>query len=65
MNVTPHLPRLAYGIKEACQAASVGRSFIYSEMKVGRLKSFKAGSRTLIAVADLETWLDGLKRHAA
>ena len=62
---TSHLHCMAYGIKEACQATSVGRSLLYEEIKSGKLKCFKVGTRTLIADADLEAWLDGYKRLAA
>jgi len=63
--MSTHPDRLAFGIKEACEAACVGRSLLYLELKSGKLKSFKIGSRTLIAATDLEAWLDGYKCHAA
>lgn len=50
--------RLAFGISDACEATGLGRSFIYEEIKAGRLLCFKAGSRTLIAAEDLRAWLD-------
>ena len=50
--------RLAYSIPDALTAVSMGRSFIYEEIKAGRLRTFKVGSRTLIAAADLSAWLD-------
>ena len=53
-----HSPaKLAYGIADAVQATSVGRSFLYEEIKAGRLKTFKVGTRTLIAATDLMSWL--------
>ena len=53
-----HSPaKLAYGIADAVQATSVGRSFLYEEIKAGRLKTFKVGTRTLIAATDLMAWL--------
>jgi len=57
--------RLSYGIREAVEATSVGRSLLYEEIKSGKLRVFKIGSRTLIASEDLQSWLDGYKRHAA
>jgi excisionase family DNA binding protein len=58
-----HSPtKLAYGIAEAVKATNVGRSFLYEEIRVGRLKSFKVGNRTLIAVEDLIAWIDSYKR---
>ena len=55
---TEHSPgKLAYGIADAVQATSVGRSFLYEEIKAKRLKVFKVGTRTLIAADDLTDWL--------
>lgn len=50
--------RLSYGIRQACEATGLGRSFIYSEIAEGRLPTFKVGSRTLIAADDLTAWLE-------
>jgi len=53
-----HSPsKLAYGIADAVQATSVGRSKIYEEIKAGRLKTFKIGTRTLITPENLSAWL--------
>ena len=49
--------KLAYGIADAVQATSVGRSFLYEEIKAGRLKTFKVGTRTLITAENLSAWL--------
>ena len=53
-----HSPvKLAYGISEAVKATSIGRSRLYEEIRAGRLKAFKIGSRTPIAANDLSAWL--------
>ncbi len=53
-----HSPsKLAYSIAGAVQVTSIGRSKLYEEIKSGRLKTFKVGTRTLIATADLMAWL--------
>lgn len=57
--------RLAYGINQAIEATSVGRSLLYLEIKSGKLKVFKVGSRTLIASEDLQAWLDEYRKQAA
>ncbi|MBT5108269.1 MAG: helix-turn-helix domain-containing protein [Rhodospirillaceae bacterium] len=49
--------KLAYGIADAVQATSVGRSSLYEEIRAGRLKTFKIGTRTLIAAESLNAWL--------
>ena len=53
--------RLAYGINQAVEATSVGRSLLYEQIKAGNLKTFKIGTRTLIAAEDLNTWLESHK----
>jgi len=53
---TPTL--LAYGINQAVKATSVGRSLLYEQIKAGNLKTFKIGTRTLIATEDLVAWLE-------
>ncbi len=53
--------RLAYGISQAVEATSVGRSFIYQEIKAGKLKTFKIGTRTLIAADDLLEWINSYR----
>lgn len=65
MTHTNPTERLSYAIKDACHCVGVGRSLLYDEIKSGKLRVFKIGSRTLIASEDLQSWLDGYKRHAA
>ena len=53
--------KLAYSIKEACRASSLGRTTLYAHIKSGRLKTIKVGGRTLIPVESLESLLfDGM-----
>ena len=49
--------RLAYGINDAVKATSIGRSLLYEQIRAGKLKTFKIGSRTLIAADELTAWL--------
>jgi excisionase family DNA binding protein len=53
----PNKQKLAHGIKDALELVPIGRSFLYEEIKAGRLKIFKIGTRTLIADDDLKAWL--------
>ncbi len=54
---TTNIPNLqAYDVASFCKAFSLSRSFVYLEIKAGRLKRFKAGRRTLISVAEAERW---------
>lgn len=57
MQSDTHPPKLAYSIKEACQASSLGRTTLYAHIKAGRLKTVKVGGRTLIPRASLEALL--------
>jgi len=53
-----HSPsKITYGIADVVEATSVGRSKIYEEIKAGRLKTFKIGTRTLVTAENLYAWL--------
>lgn len=52
----------AYDIKSFCKAFNVSRSFVYEEMKAGRLKAVKVGRRTLIPRANALAWLNSGER---
>ena len=51
---------LAFTVSEAARRAGVGRSSLYEAIARGELPLRKFGKRSLIRVADLQTWLDGL-----
>ena len=50
----------ALSIANACKRAGVGRTFIFEEIRSGRLKAKKAGRRTLVLREDLTAWLQAL-----
>ena len=52
--------KLAYSIDDVTKLTGVGRSFVYEEIKAGRLVVKKAGRRTLVFDADLIAWLTSL-----
>jgi hypothetical protein len=52
--------RLAHSIADVVNATGVGRSFIYAEIKAGRLIIRKAGRRSLVFDDDLKAWLGSL-----
>lgn len=52
--------KIALSIREACEAAGVGRTVLYEDIAKGRLVAHKRGRRTLIKVIELERWLDEL-----
>ncbi len=55
---------LAHSVNEAAKIARVGRSFLYEEIRAGRLIARKAKGRTLILHPDLVDYLSHLPRLA-
>jgi excisionase family DNA binding protein len=51
--------KLAYSIREACSASSLGRTSIYSHIAAGRLKAIRVGGRTLIPADSLHALVGG------
>lgn len=51
----------AISIELFCERYGVGRTKVYEEIKFGRLKAVKLGSRTLIPVDRAEEWLANLE----
>ena len=56
----PKSPPIAYGIDEFCVVSDLGRSFVYAEIRAGKLKARKAGRRTLILHDEAERYLQSL-----
>jgi hypothetical protein len=50
----------AYSVEGFAHAFSIGRSMIYDEIRAGRLRIRKVGSRTLIAHDDAVAWFEAL-----
>ncbi|MBU7579825.1 MAG: helix-turn-helix domain-containing protein [Porphyrobacter sp.] len=60
MHCTKHdLPKIAYSIREACQASSLGRSTLYNHIAAGRLRVVRVGGRTIIPAEALHALLYG------
>jgi excisionase family DNA binding protein len=53
------LPKLAYSIREACRASSLGRSTLYAHIAAGRLRAIRVGGRTLIPAESLKALVAG------
>ena len=49
--------KLAYSIKEACAASSLGRTSIYAHIRDGRLYAKRLGGRTIIPAESLIAFL--------
>ncbi len=55
---------LAHSVEESAEIAGLGRSFLYEEIRAGRLVARKAKGRTLILHPDLVDYLSRLPRLA-
>ncbi len=53
----------AYNIPAFCRAFSLSRSSVYHEIKTGRLRRVKVGSRTLISYEAARDWLRILEQE--
>jgi excisionase family DNA binding protein len=56
---------LAHSPEEAARLAGCGRTFIFAEIRSGRLRARKLGRLTKILHADLCAWLESLPARAA
>lgn len=52
-------PKIAYSIKEACQASSLGRTTIYAHIAANRLRAVRIGGRTVIPAEALHALIAG------
>lgn len=52
-------PKIAYSIREACAASSLGRTTIYSHISAGRLRAVRVGGRTIIPAEALLALIAG------
>jgi hypothetical protein len=50
----------ALDIPEIMERAKVRRSFVFQEIREGRLRSRKAGRRTIVLASDFRDWLRNL-----
>jgi excisionase family DNA binding protein len=52
----------ALTVSAFCEKFHVGRTFVYQELKSGRLAAVKAGSRTLILTSEAARWAHALPK---
>ncbi len=60
-SVRGFLAKPAYGLNELLELQPCGRSFVYEEIKAGRLRATKAGRRTIFLADDVASWLESLR----
>ena len=51
--------KIAYSIKEACRASSLGRTTLYGHIQAGRLRSVRIGGRVVIPAEALQALIAG------
>lgn len=51
--------KIAYSIKEACRASSLGRTTLYGHIAAGRLRAVRVGGRTVIPAESLHALVQG------
>ena len=51
---------IADPVFSAAKRLSIGQTFLYAEIKAGRISALKAGRRTLITRAEQLRWLSSL-----
>lgn len=56
--LTPPIPRMAVGMKEAAESLGVSRSHLYNLLNDGELHTIMIGGRRLIRVAELERFIN-------
>lgn len=56
---TEHTQKLAYSIRDACEASSLGRTTIYALIGAGRLQAVRIGGRTVIPAESLHALISG------
>lgn len=52
-------PKIAYSIREACRASSLGRTTLYGHIAAGRLRAVRIGGRTIIPAESLHKLISG------
>lgn len=57
--ITLDTPKMAYSIREACHASSIGRTTLYSHISTGRLRATRIGGRTVIPADSLRALIAG------
>lgn len=51
--------KIAYSIKEACRASSLGRTTLYAHISANRLRAVRIGGRTVIPAESLHALIAG------
>jgi excisionase family DNA binding protein len=52
-------PKLAYSIREVCEATSLSRTTVFAHISSGRLKVTRLGGRTIVPAESLLKLING------
>jgi excisionase family DNA binding protein len=53
-------PRAALTVAEFCAALSIGRTTFYEQVRAGRIRVLKVGTRTLVPTSEVDAFLQKL-----
>jgi excisionase family DNA binding protein len=59
MALNEHSPKLAYSIREAMHASSLGKTKMYELINQGKLQAVRIGGRTVIPAESLQALISG------
>lgn len=59
-----HITRMAYSIGDAAAVLGISRSYAYSEIASGRLRSFHAGRRHMISSDAIRDYITARERES-
>jgi len=59
MALNLHSPKLAYSIREAMHASSLGKTKMYELINQGKLQAVRIGGRTVIPAESLHALISG------
>ena len=54
----------ALSVERAAEAAGVGRTLLFEQIRKGRIVARKVGRRTIITTEELERWLHSLPKRS-
>ncbi len=60
LSTSDSLPQLAMSVEDIAARSTLGRSFIYAQIRNGSLPARRAGARLVVLQRDAEAWLEGL-----
>lgn len=63
MNTITEQPKMAYSVNEISEQTTLSKPFLRNEIRAGRLKVNRFGSRVLVLAENLQAYLRGEKNE--